>query len=150
RTVAIARGKDKEPLSRRLGAHHYIDSEAQDPAEALQKLGGARVILATVTSGKAMSASVGGLAVGGKLVVLGAADVPLEVSAFVPSMDRPSWPRAPCSRSRRRCFPPGAPRRSLRRRRCGCSERHKPLVLGLSSAGENAGRHENVRLRRLR
>src|SRR5438046_2652847 len=56
-------------------------------------------------------------------------------------MDRPSWPRAPCSRwsrSRRRCFPPGAPRRSLRRRRCGCSERHKPLVLGLSAAGATA------------
>ena len=82
RTVAIARGKDKEPLARRLGAHHYIDSQTQDPAEELTRLGGARVILATVTSGKAMTATIGGLGVDGKLVVLGAADVPLEVSAL--------------------------------------------------------------------
>jgi D-arabinose 1-dehydrogenase-like Zn-dependent alcohol dehydrogenase len=82
RTVAIARGKDKEPLARRLGAHHYIDSQAQDPAAELTRLGGARVILATVTSGKAMTATIGGLGVDGKLVVLGAADVPLEVTAL--------------------------------------------------------------------
>jgi D-arabinose 1-dehydrogenase-like Zn-dependent alcohol dehydrogenase len=82
RTVAIARGKDKEPLARRLGAHHYIDSESQDPAAELTRLGGARVILATVTSGKAMNAIIGGLGVDGKLVVLGAADVPLEVTAL--------------------------------------------------------------------
>jgi D-arabinose 1-dehydrogenase-like Zn-dependent alcohol dehydrogenase len=82
RTVAIARGKDKEPLARRLGAHLYIDSESQDPAEELTRLGGARVILATATSGKAMTATIGGLGVGGKLVVLGAAHEPLEVSAF--------------------------------------------------------------------
>ena len=61
-TVAIARGKDKEPLARKLGAHHYIDSEAQDPAKALSALGGAKVVLATVTSGKAMTAVLGGLA----------------------------------------------------------------------------------------
>ncbi|HEY8150988.1 MAG TPA: alcohol dehydrogenase [Vicinamibacteria bacterium] len=79
RTVAIARGKDKEPLARRLGAHHYIDSQSQDPAAELMRLGGARVILATVTSGKAMTATIGGLGVDGKLIVLGAADVPLEV-----------------------------------------------------------------------
>ena len=79
RTVAIARGKDKEPLARRLGAHHYIDSQSQDPAAELTRLGGARVILATVTSGKAMTATIGGLGVDGKLIVLGAADVPLEV-----------------------------------------------------------------------
>ena len=82
RTVAIARGKDKEPLARRLGAHHYIDSQSQDPAEELTRLGGARVILATVTSGKAMTATIGGLGVDGKLVVLGAAHEPLEVSAL--------------------------------------------------------------------
>src|SRR5438128_2854381 len=82
RTVAIARGKDKEPLARRLGAHHYIDSQSQDPAEALTRLGGARVILATVTSGKAMTATIGGPGVDGTLIVLGAADVPLEVSAL--------------------------------------------------------------------
>ena len=82
RTVAIARGKDKEALARRLGAHLYIDSESQDPAAELIRLGGARVILATATSGKAMTATIGGLGVGGKLVVLGAAHEPLEVSAF--------------------------------------------------------------------
>jgi len=82
RTVAIARGKDKEPLARKLGAHLYIDSESQDPAAELTRLGGARVILATATSGKAMTATIGGLGVGGKLVVLGAAHEPLEVSAF--------------------------------------------------------------------
>jgi D-arabinose 1-dehydrogenase-like Zn-dependent alcohol dehydrogenase len=59
KTVAIARGKDKEPLSRKLGASHYIDSQAQDAAAELLKLGGARVIVATVTSGKAMSAVLG-------------------------------------------------------------------------------------------
>jgi D-arabinose 1-dehydrogenase-like Zn-dependent alcohol dehydrogenase len=82
RTVAIARGKDKEALARQLGAHHYVDSESQDPAQELTRLGGARVILATVTSGKAMTATIGGLGVGGKLIVLGAAHEPLEVSAL--------------------------------------------------------------------
>ena len=55
-TVGIARGKDKEPLARQLGASVYIDSQAQDPAAELVKLGDARVILATATSGEAMSA----------------------------------------------------------------------------------------------
>jgi D-arabinose 1-dehydrogenase-like Zn-dependent alcohol dehydrogenase len=78
-TAAIARGKDKEPLARKLGAHHYIDSEAQDPAKELSALGGARVVLATVTSGKAMSAALGGLAIDGTFVVLGAAHESIEV-----------------------------------------------------------------------
>ncbi len=82
-TVAIARGKDKEPLARKLGAHHYIDSEAQDPAKELARLGGARVILATVTSGKAMSAALGGLAIDGTFVVLGAAHDSIEVPPFL-------------------------------------------------------------------
>jgi alcohol dehydrogenase/propanol-preferring alcohol dehydrogenase len=73
RTVGIARGKDKEPLARQLGAHHYIDSQASDPAQDLTKLGGASVVLATVTVGDAMAATVGGLAPNGKLMVLGAA-----------------------------------------------------------------------------
>jgi D-arabinose 1-dehydrogenase-like Zn-dependent alcohol dehydrogenase len=81
-TVAIARGKDKEPLARKLGARHYIDSQAQDPAAELANMGGAKVILATVTSGKAMSAVVGGLAVNGRLLVLGAGAEPLEVPLF--------------------------------------------------------------------
>jgi len=79
RTVAIARGSDKEALARKLGASHYIDSRAQDPAAALAKLGGADVIIATVTNGKAMSAVIGGLAIDGKLVLLGAPLEPLEV-----------------------------------------------------------------------
>ncbi|MGZ8519974.1 MAG: zinc-binding dehydrogenase, partial [Candidatus Binatia bacterium] len=83
RTVAIARGVDKEALARKLGAAHYIDSHAQDAAAELVKLGGAKVILATVTSGKAMSAVLGGLAVNGKLIILGAADEPVEVNAFL-------------------------------------------------------------------
>jgi D-arabinose 1-dehydrogenase-like Zn-dependent alcohol dehydrogenase len=73
-TVGIARGKDKEALARQLGAAVYIDSQAQDPAAELQKLGGAKAILATATSGEAMSAVQGGLAVNGTLLVIGAAD----------------------------------------------------------------------------
>jgi D-arabinose 1-dehydrogenase-like Zn-dependent alcohol dehydrogenase len=73
-TVGIARGKDKEPLARQLGASVYIDSQAQDPAAALLKLGGAKVILATATSGDAMAAVQGGLAVDGTLLILGAAE----------------------------------------------------------------------------
>lgn len=72
-TVGIARGKDKEPLARQLGASVYIDSQAQDPAAELQKLGGAKVILATATSGDAMSAVQGGMAVNGTLLIVGAA-----------------------------------------------------------------------------
>ena len=83
RTVAIARGMDKEPLARKLGAVYYIDSHAQDAAAELVKLGGAKVILATLTSGKAMSAVLGGLGVNGKLIIVGAADEPLEVNAFL-------------------------------------------------------------------
>jgi len=72
-TVAVARGADKEPLSKKLGASQYIDSQAGDPAAALQKLGGAKVILATVTSGDAMGAVQTGLSANGTLVILGAA-----------------------------------------------------------------------------
>ncbi len=72
-TVGIARGKEKDALARRLGASVYIDSEAQDPAQELLRLGGARVILATATSGDAMSAVQGGLGVNGKLLIVGAA-----------------------------------------------------------------------------
>jgi D-arabinose 1-dehydrogenase-like Zn-dependent alcohol dehydrogenase len=71
KTIAVAGGAEKEPLARQLGAHHYIDTQACDPAAELTKLGGAKVILATATSGKAMSAVLGGLGVDGKLVVLG-------------------------------------------------------------------------------
>jgi len=82
KTVGIARGQDKAPLARKLGAHHYIDSQAQDPAAELQKLGGAKVILATVTNGDAMGAVQGGLGLNGMLVVVGAAQS-LQVSPLV-------------------------------------------------------------------
>jgi D-arabinose 1-dehydrogenase-like Zn-dependent alcohol dehydrogenase len=83
RTVAIARGKEKAALAKELGAGIYIDSETQNPAEELTKLGGARVILATVTSGKAMNATVGGLGLNGKMIVVGAADEPIQVPAYL-------------------------------------------------------------------
>jgi D-arabinose 1-dehydrogenase-like Zn-dependent alcohol dehydrogenase len=79
KTIAIARGKDKEELVKKLGARHYIDSESQNAVEELAKLGGAKVILATVPSGKAMSAVLGGLGVNGKLIVIGASEELLEV-----------------------------------------------------------------------
>jgi alcohol dehydrogenase/propanol-preferring alcohol dehydrogenase len=78
-TVAIARGTEKEELARRLGARHYIDSTAQDPAAELQALGGARVILATVTNAPAMTAVLGGLGVRGKLLVVGASMEPMQI-----------------------------------------------------------------------
>jgi alcohol dehydrogenase len=71
-TVAIARGKDEEPLARQLGARHHIDNQTQDPAAELQKLGGAKVILATVTSSDAMKSALGGLGVGGTMMMIGA------------------------------------------------------------------------------
>jgi D-arabinose 1-dehydrogenase-like Zn-dependent alcohol dehydrogenase len=82
RTVAIARGRDKEPLAQRLGASIYIDNQTQDPAEELLRLGGAKIILATATSAEAMTAVVGGLAVNGTLLIIGG----------VPSMQTPIFP----------------------------------------------------------
>jgi D-arabinose 1-dehydrogenase-like Zn-dependent alcohol dehydrogenase len=73
KTVAIARGAEKATLAKQLGAVHYIDSDAKDPAAELQKLGGAKAILATVTSGEAMSAVQGGLALNGMMMLIGAA-----------------------------------------------------------------------------
>src|SRR3989442_9219688 len=78
-TIGIARRRDKEPPARRLGAAAYIDSQAQDPAAELQKLGGAAVILATATSGEAIGAVQGGLAINGTLLIVGAAPT-LQVS----------------------------------------------------------------------
>ena len=80
-TVAIARGADKEEFVRKLGARVYIDSEKQDPAAELTRLGGARAILATATSGAAMTAAIGGLGVDGRLEVVGAPQDPLQVPA---------------------------------------------------------------------
>jgi D-arabinose 1-dehydrogenase-like Zn-dependent alcohol dehydrogenase len=81
-TVAIARGADKEPLARQLGARAYIDSQKQDPAAELTKLGGARLILATVTNGAAMMAAFGGLGVGGQLLIVGVPNDPLQVPVY--------------------------------------------------------------------
>jgi D-arabinose 1-dehydrogenase-like Zn-dependent alcohol dehydrogenase len=78
-TVAIARRAEKEELARRLGARHYIDSTSQDPAKELMRLGGANVILATVTSAEAMTAVIGGLRPRGRLVVVGASMEPMQV-----------------------------------------------------------------------
>src|SRR5437660_1057729 len=72
RTVAIARGQDKAALARELGAQLYIDSTKENVAERLQQLGGAKIILATASSGEAMTAALDGLGVDGKLIVLGA------------------------------------------------------------------------------
>jgi D-arabinose 1-dehydrogenase-like Zn-dependent alcohol dehydrogenase len=74
KTVGIARGQDKEALARQLGAHHYVDSQTQDPAAELQKLGGAKAILTTVTDADAMAAMQGGLGLNGTLMIVGVAD----------------------------------------------------------------------------
>ena len=71
-TVAVNRGRDKEDLARSLGAHAYIDSAANDPAQALQAMGGAKAIIATVTSAEAMQAILGGLGANGTMMVIGA------------------------------------------------------------------------------
>jgi D-arabinose 1-dehydrogenase-like Zn-dependent alcohol dehydrogenase len=78
--VAIARNPEDEMLARKLGANLYIDSKATNATEALKKLGGAQVILATAPSSKAMSELVDGLAPNGKLMVLGATLDPIEVT----------------------------------------------------------------------
>lgn len=72
RTVAIARGADKAELAKKLGADVYIDSQTQDVAAELQKLGGAKVILATVTNADAMAVAIGGLAIKGSFMIVGA------------------------------------------------------------------------------
>jgi len=82
RVAAISRGPDNAVLAKKLGADVYIDSAAKDAAAELQKLGGARVILATAPSGKSMSALVGGLGANGTLLVVGASEDPIEVSPF--------------------------------------------------------------------
>jgi len=95
RTLAIARGKDKEPLARKLGARHYIDSATQDVAGELGKLGGAAVIISTVTNAAAMTAVLGGLAINGKLILLGVAREPIEVAPMLMVGGRRSisgWP----------------------------------------------------------
>jgi D-arabinose 1-dehydrogenase-like Zn-dependent alcohol dehydrogenase len=80
--VAIDRGADKEKLAGDLGAEHYIDSAATDTAQALQDLGGAKVVLATVPNGPAMSSTINGLGRRGELIIIGATPDALDVTAF--------------------------------------------------------------------
>jgi len=89
-TVAVGRGKEKEALARKLGAHHYIDTSAGDVVAELQKLGGARVILATAPNAQAISALVDGLSVNGNLLVPAAPMEPLTVSVLSLIMGRRS------------------------------------------------------------
>lgn len=79
KVAAVGRGSGNEPLARKLGASVYIDSNAENAAESLQRLGGAKVILATAPSSKAMSELIDGLGLNGKLVVIGATYDPIEV-----------------------------------------------------------------------
>jgi D-arabinose 1-dehydrogenase-like Zn-dependent alcohol dehydrogenase len=95
RTVAVARGADKGPLAKQLGAHIYIDSTTQDPAKELQKLGGAQFILSTVTSAKALEWVVDGLAPAGKFILVGAPDGPVVLNPFPMLLGRRTvagWP----------------------------------------------------------
>jgi alcohol dehydrogenase, propanol-preferring len=82
RTVAIGRGRDKEKLAKDLGAHLYIDTAADDAAAVLQRMGGARAILATGTSGSGMGSLLSGLAVRGKLIVVGVPQDQMQLSVF--------------------------------------------------------------------
>jgi len=94
-TVAIARGADKEKFAHELGARHYIDSTAGDVAAALQKLGGAKVILATVTDADAMSAALGGLGYAGEFLIVGVPGKPIQADVGGLIMQRRSiqgWP----------------------------------------------------------
>jgi propanol-preferring alcohol dehydrogenase len=80
--AAIARGADKEALARKLGAHHYIDSTATDPAAVLQALGGAMLVLATASSGKTVAATMKGLRETGQMLIVGVSLEPLDVSDY--------------------------------------------------------------------
>jgi D-arabinose 1-dehydrogenase-like Zn-dependent alcohol dehydrogenase len=82
RTVAIGRGRDKEKLARDLGAHVYIDTTVDDAVTVLQRMGGARAILATATSGDSIGPLVSGLADRGKLIVVGVPGDPIQLNAF--------------------------------------------------------------------
>src|SRR5262252_6855901 len=95
RTGALGRGADKDAFVRKLGAHDYSDGAVSTPSEALQKLGGARVILATAPDAKSISALVDGLAPGGKLIVVGVAPEPLSINPLQIILARRSvhgWP----------------------------------------------------------
>jgi propanol-preferring alcohol dehydrogenase len=80
--AAIARGADKADLVKKLGAHHYIDSSLGDPAKGLQALGGATVVLATASAGKAVADTVKGLRPGGVVIALGVTEEPIQLSSM--------------------------------------------------------------------
>lgn len=82
RTVAIARGQEKGPLAKQLGAHYYIDSEKQSVSDELKKLGGAKVILSTITSSKAINPVIEGLGIDGKLLLVGIPNEPISASVL--------------------------------------------------------------------
>lgn len=93
--VALSRGTDKKDLALNLGADHYIDTKASDASEALQKLGGAKVILATAPNSKAISSVADGLDIDGTLLIVGAVVEPMEISPLQLIMGRKSvkgWP----------------------------------------------------------
>src|SRR5216683_5936773 len=82
RTAAIGRGREKEKLAKELGAHVYVDTAVDDAAAVLQRMGGARAILATAPSGDGMGPLVSGLAVRGKLIVVGVPSDQIQLNAF--------------------------------------------------------------------
>src|SRR5437867_1715630 len=82
RTVAIGRGREKDKLAKELGAHVYVDTSVEDAAAVLQRMGGARAILATAPSGDAMGPLVSGLAVRGKLILVGVPGDQIKLGAF--------------------------------------------------------------------
>lgn len=95
KTVAVGRGEDKEPLARKLGAAVYIDAAAVNPAEALQRMGGARVILATAPDSKAIASMVDGLGPNGTVLIVAAPGEPVMVNAITLIGKRASvqgWP----------------------------------------------------------
>src|ERR1700674_3748861 len=95
KVAAVGRGSESAALAKKLGATVYIDNKVTNAAEALQKLGGAQVILATAPSSKAMSEGIDGLAPNGKLMVVGAGQGPIEVSPILLIMGRrrvQGWP----------------------------------------------------------
>jgi len=83
KTVAISRGKDKEPLVRSLGAHEYIDSSAVDAAETLKNMGGAQLIICTASDSKAIEALIHGVAHGGELTFVSLPDKPLNIPGYL-------------------------------------------------------------------
>ncbi len=99
RTVAIARGKEKQPLAKQLGAHHYINSEHQNVSDELKKLGGAKVILSTVTNAEAINSAIEGLSIDGKLLLVGIPEKPLSASVLTLIAGRRMIEGWPCGTS---------------------------------------------------